>query len=161
MDAWSEYLVHPPEAPRGRFALRGGRYTARFSVFNYPGFPAVYDPYEIRNIWEGRQEAEPVSFSVDPGAEQEIEAVEHRARLAAQHSPELTATIAELEQQLTSDEQNKVAAAASQLRRLESTGSVPALLPLLKDRRSWKRYIGVITLPTLGGERLRSYDGTC
>lgn len=147
------YTLRHPSDQTERFALRAGRYTARFVYVAYPGYSAHYDPYEIRNIWEGRQESEPVTFSVAPGAEAAIEGVELTARAFRQTYPDPIATITDLERQLASDEQNTVAAAASAVRGRNSKASIPALLPLLKDSRAWKRYIATSPGPPVAPDR--------
>src|SRR6185503_4236126 len=51
-----------------RLHLAAGDYSVLFTYINYPDYsPSTYDVYEVPpNVWEGRLDAPPVSMTVSP-----------------------------------------------------------------------------------------------
>lgn len=136
-----------------RLLLPGGKYTARFVYLNAPGFPADYDLRDIPGIWEGRLESEPVTFTVQPGAEAELSAIGQLHRTAVEESR--PRTVAEAEAALASNDQREFAAATELLRRLRSTSSMPALRGLLANAEPWKRSAAARAILAMDDERAR------
>jgi HEAT repeat protein len=137
-----------------RLLLRGGKYTARFVYVNASGFPYRYDPRDIPGMWEGRLESEPVTFTVQPGAEAELSAMEQRYRTRVQEDTR-PRTVAEAEVALASNDQRAFADATDLLLRLRSTSPMTALRRLLTDPEPWKRSAAARAILAMDDERVR------
>jgi HEAT repeat protein len=135
-----------------RMMLRGGNYRARFVYLNSPGF---YDVHDIPDIWEGREESDPVAFSVGAGAEDEIDAWQRESARAAAQREAAPMSVADAERQISSDDQSVVSTALDALHRWRSTSSIPTLVPLLHDSHAWKRTRAAQTILALGDARVR------
>jgi hypothetical protein len=138
----------------GRVMLRGGKYTARVVYVNAPGFPSGYHPRDIREIWEGRLESEPVAFTVAPGAEGEIN-VNWPPQPPGVRIEPYPATVGEAEMGLAADDLRKFAEATNFLVRMHSTSSMPALRRLLTHPEPWKRSGAAGALLGMNDERAR------
>jgi hypothetical protein len=141
----------PPHYPRYRYndematymvygkglALPEGRYTARFTYVSFSNGldSASYDVRELHDVWEGRQESEPISFSIAPGADSRV------PQLASRALPwtERDGASGEIARRLTSGDRNDVDAAMRLVGALRWKAAVPVLVWLLGSEDPWWR----------------------